>query len=153
MESAEPALKIIAALLKHAPPSLIWVVDGLQFAEGYSTLPYLEGFLDILRDEESNRISKVCFTTHGNSLVLLRALQVTERIDASRMRTGAGRDTCSRAAMMLTRFVGPSADAYLCAPIRDKMDPRGTKKWFGSISQLTRHPDPGSALLNYHIVL
>ena len=85
LESAEIALGLVKALLTHAPRSLIWVVDGLQFAEGQTTAPYLARLLEILREDERNRVSKVCFTTHGNSLTLLRAIRLPERVDASRM--------------------------------------------------------------------
>ncbi len=85
LESAGPALVLVKALLTHAPPSLIWVVDGLQFAEGQTTAPYLARLLAILREDERNRVSKVCFTTHGNSLTLLRAIRLPERVDAWRM--------------------------------------------------------------------
>jgi hypothetical protein len=85
MESLPAALELISALLLHAPPSLVWVVDGLQLIQDETTLPHLRSLLNILRDQETRRISKVCFTTDGNCLVLARATNVRERVDATRM--------------------------------------------------------------------
>ncbi|KAF7555178.1 hypothetical protein G7Z17_g2378 [Cylindrodendrum hubeiense] len=85
MDSVPVALQIIQALLTHAPSSLIWVLDGLQLAENQATIPHLKAFIDILRDEEIKRVSKVCFTTDGNSYVLMTNMHVSERVDASRM--------------------------------------------------------------------
>jgi len=87
MDSVEAALDIVRALLVHAPPSLIWVLDGFQLVEGPTTRGYLAALVDILRDQEQQGglLSKVCFTTDGNSSVLMRALSASETIDASRM--------------------------------------------------------------------
>lgn len=84
-ESLPAALELIRALLLHAPPSLVWVVDGLQLVQDETTLPHLRSLLKILRDQETRRISKVCFTTDGNCLALARATNVRERVDATRM--------------------------------------------------------------------
>ncbi|KAL6407016.1 hypothetical protein AUP68_09837 [Ilyonectria robusta] len=85
MESVSVALRIIRALLSHAPPSLIWVLDGLQLAEDQATLPYLKALMEILREQEDQRVSKVCFTTDGNSRALTSSMRAHERVDASRM--------------------------------------------------------------------
>ncbi|KAH6630496.1 hypothetical protein B0J18DRAFT_421300 [Chaetomium sp. MPI-SDFR-AT-0129] len=86
------ALDIMAALLEHAPPSLIWVVDGLQLVESRETKRYLEDFLKLLRDQADKRIFKVCFTTDGNSMVLGRGLKVSERVAAYQIsHRGAGK--------------------------------------------------------------
>lgn len=85
IESVPAALKMIRALLVHAPPSLIWVLDGFQLVENEVTIPHLRALVDILRDQESKHISKVCFTTDGNCFVLMRAMNAWERVDASRM--------------------------------------------------------------------
>lgn len=84
MESIPAALKLIRALLIHAPPTLIWVIDGLQLTETGSTVPYLRAFLDILGEQETKRISKVCFTTGGNCFVLTQAMTIFERFDTLR---------------------------------------------------------------------
>ncbi|GLA06680.1 hypothetical protein AnigIFM60653_007620 [Aspergillus niger] len=83
--TASTALNIIRELLVHAPPSLIWVIDGLHLAENSSTIHILDDFVAILREQERFRLSKVCFTTDGNSHTLLPAIMVNERVDASRM--------------------------------------------------------------------
>ncbi|OKO96532.1 hypothetical protein PENSUB_10707 [Penicillium subrubescens] len=86
--SALVALRIIQALIVHAPPSMIWVIDGLQLAESRSTISLLSSFFEILRRQEELRISKVCFTTDGNSVVLTRGISVHEHVDGSRMVQG-----------------------------------------------------------------
>ncbi|RDH36294.1 hypothetical protein BDQ94DRAFT_167912 [Aspergillus welwitschiae] len=83
--TASTALNIIRELLVHAPPSIIWVIDGLHLAENSSTIHILDDFVAILREQERFRLSKVCFTTDGNSHTLLPAIMVNERVDASRM--------------------------------------------------------------------
>lgn len=76
----------------HAPPSIIWVIDGLHMAESCGTINILDDFVAILREQERLRLSKVCFTTDGNSHTLLPAMMVDERIDVSRMAlAGPGR--------------------------------------------------------------
>ncbi|KAJ3532409.1 hypothetical protein NM208_g8449 [Fusarium decemcellulare] len=85
MESTPVALDLIRALLTHAPSSLIWVMDGLQLVESNTTIPHLRAFLEILREQETKRVSKACFTTQGNCFVLTRAIDVKERVDASRI--------------------------------------------------------------------
>lgn len=85
MDSVPVALRIIRALLTHAPPSLIWVLDGVQLAEDQATIPYLRTFMEILREQEDQRVSKVCFTTDGNSRALMSSMRAHERVDASRM--------------------------------------------------------------------
>lgn len=85
IKSASIALRIIQDLLIHVPPSIIWIIDGLQLAESRSTIQILDEFVAMLRDQENRRTSKVCFTTDGNSHVMLPAIRVDERVDASRM--------------------------------------------------------------------
>lgn len=88
--SAFIALQIIQDLLVHVPPSIIWIIDGLQMAESKSTIQILDEFLAVLRNQEKHRTSKACFTTDGNSYVLLPAIRVDERVDGSRV-VSAGR--------------------------------------------------------------
>ncbi|PWY87116.1 hypothetical protein BO94DRAFT_596303 [Aspergillus sclerotioniger CBS 115572] len=82
--SASTALDIIEALLALGPRAIVWIIDGLQLAESQSTILALRGFVDILKKQEDVRLSKTCFTTDGNSNVLMRAIGVCNRIDASR---------------------------------------------------------------------
>ncbi|PLN81339.1 hypothetical protein BDW42DRAFT_193862 [Aspergillus taichungensis] len=83
--SAFTALQIIQDLLIHSPPSVVWIIDGLQLAESKSTIRILDEFLGMLRNQEKLRTSKACFTTDGNSYALLSAIRVDERVDASRV--------------------------------------------------------------------
>lgn len=84
-QSANTALKMLDALLDHATPSLVCVVDGIQFGEGPTITAYFESFLEILRLHQGQRICKMCFTTQGGSTALSRSVNVWERVDASRM--------------------------------------------------------------------
>ncbi|KAJ4404087.1 hypothetical protein N0V85_004950 [Neurospora sp. IMI 360204] len=110
MASAPTALQIIRELATYAPPSLIWVIDNLQLTESGTTMPYLREFVAFLREQErktdavdgggAKRITKVCFTTDGNSFLLNQEIDdVRERINALRisqrrpgMRLRGGRD-------------------------------------------------------------
>jgi len=83
-DSIPAALRIIDGLLAQAPPTIIWVVDGLHLMESLETKLHLERVLQILRDEANKRVTKVCFTTDGNSAVLGRGLDSKEKIDAGR---------------------------------------------------------------------
>jgi hypothetical protein len=83
IDSASVALRIIQALLVHAPPSMVWVIDGLQLAESRSTISLLSSFFGILRRQEELHVSKACFTTDGNSAVLMQAISVHEHVDGS----------------------------------------------------------------------
>lgn len=85
LESVPAALELIRLLLMHAPPALIWVIDGVQLGDDKTTRPHLRSFLDILRGEETKRVCKVCLTTDGNCFVLSQATKARERVDASRM--------------------------------------------------------------------
>lgn len=82
LASVPAALELIRALLLHAPPTLIWVIDGLQLTETNSTVLHLRAFLYIIREQETKRISKACFTTKRNCFVLSQATTIFERVDA-----------------------------------------------------------------------
>lgn len=81
LASVPAALELIRALLLHAPPTLIWVIDGLQLTETNSTILHLRAFLYIIREQETKRISKACFTTERNCFVLSQATTIFERVD------------------------------------------------------------------------
>ncbi|KAK0716573.1 hypothetical protein B0T21DRAFT_63901 [Apiosordaria backusii] len=86
LKSLSTGLDIIRALLKHVPPSIVWVIDGLQFAGGSQDgYRYLGEFIMVLREHEERRTSKACFTTEGRHMVLDRTIGVWERADASRL--------------------------------------------------------------------
>lgn len=104
--SAGVALRVIDALLAHAPPSLILVIDGINMAESSTTTAILSSLMDIIRSQEQRRILKVCFTTNGNSRVLIKATRVVERVDASRVALG-GISAPLRAASDINELKGP----------------------------------------------
>ncbi|QPC76903.1 hypothetical protein HYE68_007655 [Fusarium pseudograminearum] len=83
-QSITAALDLVRVLLDHAPSPLIWVIDGLQLVEDRTSMPFLQTFLGILKEQKTKRISKVCFTTQGNCAVLARGLDFRERVDATR---------------------------------------------------------------------
>ncbi|KAK4195604.1 hypothetical protein QBC40DRAFT_288817 [Triangularia verruculosa] len=86
LKSLSIASRVIVALLKHAPPSIAWIIDGIEFAGGSTeSNEYLREFIHILRGQEEERTSKACFTTDGRSMVLDRTIRVRERVDASRL--------------------------------------------------------------------
>lgn len=85
IESSKLALRLIEKLMSQLPYMTVWIVDDIHLTESASTLPYLENFLEILRNKSSESVVKVLFTTKGNSRLLCGNLQVTERVDASRM--------------------------------------------------------------------
>ncbi|KAI0850006.1 hypothetical protein F5Y00DRAFT_268768 [Daldinia vernicosa] len=86
LTSASVALDLIRSLLAYSPPILIVIIDKLQLAECSSTVPYLERFVEILRNRAPSQIIKVLFITGGISMVLARSMDnVTEKVDAGRM--------------------------------------------------------------------
>lgn len=62
------ALDIVEALLSYTPPTLIWIIDGLQFAGSEITMPSLVRLIEVLRTfgAQDDKVSKVCFTTDGS---------------------------------------------------------------------------------------
>lgn len=85
IESSKSALRLIQELMPQLPYMTVWIVDDIYLTETESTLPYLEDLFEILRNKSSESVVKVLFTTKGNSRLLCSNLQVTERVDASRM--------------------------------------------------------------------
>lgn len=79
-ESADVALRIIQAFLEEDKvPSLVWVIDGLQFTESASTNPFLIKLVKSLRF----RGYKICLTTQGTSRVLSQVTWDYEQVKAS----------------------------------------------------------------------
>lgn len=111
MASVPVALGLVQTLLLHAPPSLVWVVDGLQLLQDEATVPHLRCFVDILREQETERVSKVCFTTDGNCVVLGRATNVRERVDATRMAQGRP-GAVLRGGSQVTQLGGPAGRRF-----------------------------------------
>ncbi|KAK0610084.1 hypothetical protein B0T17DRAFT_501085, partial [Bombardia bombarda] len=85
MASITPALDMIQALLTQAPPSLVFVVDGIQAFESQDTVPHLRKLARILREQSKKTVVKVLFTTDGMSRWLGELLKGRERVDASRI--------------------------------------------------------------------
>ena len=85
LDTVPVALGLIEKLIVHAPPLLIWVIDGMQLMESVTTYQYLTQFVQILQRQGTDRFSRVCFTTDGNSAVLNRTINPSERVDASRL--------------------------------------------------------------------
>ncbi|KAK4660734.1 hypothetical protein QC762_0022010 [Podospora pseudocomata] len=85
LHSLPTALSIMRALLEHAPPTITWVIDGLQYARDQVSNGYLWDFTQLLREQKTKRLCKVLFTTSGRSQVLDRCTTVQERADASRL--------------------------------------------------------------------
>ncbi|KAK4165173.1 hypothetical protein QBC43DRAFT_316153 [Cladorrhinum sp. PSN259] len=82
-ESVNPALNIIRALLRHAPPSIVCVVDGIQSLEVKQTKRYLQELVDILREQGDSTVVKVLFTTDGMSQTLAKKMKGRERVSAA----------------------------------------------------------------------
>ena len=74
INSVPVALQLIEELLVHAPPALMWVLDGIQLMENDITRPYLRQVVEIVRNRGNKWVSKACFTTNGNSCVLMKAV-------------------------------------------------------------------------------
>lgn len=78
-KSIDVALKMIWTFLEQDKvPSLIWIIDGLQFTESESTNPSVIELVYNLRV----RGYKVCFTTQGASEVLSEVTSEYERVNA-----------------------------------------------------------------------
>ena len=78
--TANVALQMIQTFLEEDNvPSLIWIIDGLQFTESESTNPFLIKLVYNLRV----RGYKICFTTQVTSEVLSKTVYECERVVAS----------------------------------------------------------------------
>ncbi|KAK4230040.1 hypothetical protein QBC38DRAFT_384886 [Podospora fimiseda] len=82
-DSLRPSLDIIKDFLSYVPPSLVCVVDGLQAIEDRETVPYLERFVSILREQGQKTVVKVLFTTDGMSLTLAKKTKGQERFNVA----------------------------------------------------------------------
>ncbi|KAI1413998.1 hypothetical protein F5Y13DRAFT_188520 [Hypoxylon sp. FL1857] len=93
LESAEPALQILEALLDHAPQALVCAIDGLERLETPATKGALTRLVEILRSPSAGRRFKILFTTTKTSGVLPEMLNVREQVLIRRptRSTAAGR--------------------------------------------------------------
>ncbi|GAP89022.1 putative phytanoyl- dioxygenase family protein [Rosellinia necatrix] len=85
LKSLEAAICLIERLFICLPPLTVWVLDRFPFAGTKSTAPYIKRLIDILRSEGDGRITKVLFTTEGNTPWLSGNLRAHEHFLASRM--------------------------------------------------------------------
>ncbi|KAI0506688.1 hypothetical protein F5B22DRAFT_650506 [Xylaria bambusicola] len=85
LKSLEIAISLIKHLFTCLPPLTVWVLDKFPFAGTKSTVPYIKKLIDVLRDEKGGRVTKVLFTTEGNTPWLSGSLQAREHFLASRM--------------------------------------------------------------------
>ncbi|KAI0201139.1 hypothetical protein F4808DRAFT_469814, partial [Astrocystis sublimbata] len=85
LQSLEIAIDVIQHLFTTLPPFTVWVLDRLPFGGARSTVPYMKRFIDILRFEHEHRVTKVLFTTEGNTPWLASNVGARERFVASRM--------------------------------------------------------------------
>jgi hypothetical protein len=84
IKSAPAALHIIRAYLKHtAATSLLWVIDGLQFAVNADTESYFKGLVGIIHTPELVVKSKICFTTDGKREVIFKVISPFKPEDGS----------------------------------------------------------------------
>ncbi|KAI1363991.1 hypothetical protein F5Y08DRAFT_340072 [Xylaria arbuscula] len=86
--SADVALDLIEALLEHAPPVLLVMLDKLQLADSQETRPYLSRLVTLLRGKNRTQVTKTMFTTGGGCLALAESTNRRERVDAGRMGQG-----------------------------------------------------------------
>lgn len=87
-QSASFALSTVRQFLQFAPPSLVFVIHGLETLESKETRSTLGGLIDILREQADKSVVKVLFTTNGMCRVLGKKTTPRERVDASRMAQG-----------------------------------------------------------------
>ncbi|KAI1125319.1 hypothetical protein F5Y10DRAFT_284376 [Nemania abortiva] len=85
LHSSEVALGLIKDLFAYLPPLTVWVLDRFPFAGTKSTTPYIEELIRVLRRQDHGRITKVLYTTEGNTRWLASSLHAGEHFPASRM--------------------------------------------------------------------
>lgn len=83
--STTHALNFLQLLLSFAPPSMVFVIHGLDAIDGRSTRKVLKQLIDIVREQSSRTVVKSLFTTNGMSQSLGDKMSMSERVDASRM--------------------------------------------------------------------
>lgn len=84
-ESTTFALDTIRHFLAHSPSSLVIVLHGLEDIEGKETRSLLRDFIGVIREQSSQTVIKVLFTTNGMSHVLGENTELHEQADATRM--------------------------------------------------------------------
>ncbi|KAJ2996678.1 hypothetical protein NUW58_g901 [Xylaria curta] len=85
LRSLEAALGLIKDLFAYSPPLTVWILDRFPFAGTTSTSPYIGRLIAMLRSEDRQRVTKVLFTTEGNTPWIAGNLRANEWVSASRM--------------------------------------------------------------------
>ncbi|KAK8071312.1 hypothetical protein PG997_011515 [Apiospora hydei] len=88
-EAHTVALDVIEQLLSHAPPTVTFVIDGLELVTKATEISHLIRFVELLRTVGGGeRAFKVLLTTNGNSRALGKSIHWKERVDGSRFAQG-----------------------------------------------------------------
>ncbi|KAI0108997.1 hypothetical protein GGR51DRAFT_513989 [Nemania sp. FL0031] len=85
LDSSKIAIGLIKDLFVYLPPLTVWILDGFPFAGTKSTVPYIAELIRLLRTEDRGRVTKVLYTTEGNTHWLADNLEAGEHFSASRM--------------------------------------------------------------------
>ncbi|KAK8004672.1 hypothetical protein PG990_010709 [Apiospora arundinis] len=86
---ATAALDVVEQLLSYAPPTVTFIIDGLELVSNTAEVPYLVKLIELLRTAGGgDKVLKVLLTTSGNSMALGKAMHWKERVDGSRFAQG-----------------------------------------------------------------
>ncbi|KAK8037677.1 hypothetical protein PG991_001023 [Apiospora marii] len=87
--AASTALNIIEKLLPHTPPTVTFILDGLELINKATEVPHLVRLIELLKKAGGDgKVFKVLLTTNGNSRALGKATHWRERVDGSRFAQG-----------------------------------------------------------------
>lgn len=83
------ALDLIEKLLPRSPPTVTFVLDGLELIHKATEVPHLVRLIELLkRAGGDGKVVKILLTTNGNSRALGKATHWKERADGSRFAQG-----------------------------------------------------------------
>ena len=82
--SASSALEVIEQLLSLAPPTVTFIIDGIELINKATEIPHLTRLIELLKGAggDDDKTFKVLLTTNGNSRALVKATHWKERVDA-----------------------------------------------------------------------
>lgn len=88
--TAPAVLEIVGQLLLHAPPTVTFILDGLELVNKATEIPHLTRLIELLKKAGGGdeKFFKVLLTTNGNSRALIKATRWQERVDGSRFAQG-----------------------------------------------------------------
>ncbi|KAK7972493.1 hypothetical protein PG988_006627 [Apiospora saccharicola] len=88
--SASSALEVIEQLLSLAPPTVTFIIDGLELINKTTEIPHLTRLIELLRGAggDDDKTFKILLTTNGNSRALVKSTHWKERVDGSRFAQG-----------------------------------------------------------------